>query len=211
VITIPDVVTHLYDPAIGVCPNICSLSDFEALRVLDQLRRKFRPTLKSDYLTRRRTTERWLSEAASVVLGRRLDLRPGYFFLGDFSHTIDRSRPAVLTVPLSTLPPDAVTFTLGDSMSVVEQARRTVYSLDEVVALFADGDAVAGFGLSDGCGFQDRFVEVQLWDRSPLSALAALLDACDALTAERGLQRMEAGMNLNRSKAYRQPAPSRFS
>jgi hypothetical protein len=50
----PDVVTHLYDPAIGVCPNICSLNDFEALRVLDQLRRKFRPTLKPNYLARRR-------------------------------------------------------------------------------------------------------------------------------------------------------------
>jgi hypothetical protein len=31
-----------------------------------------------------------------------------------------------------------------------------------------------------------------------------LLDACEALAAERGLQRMEAGVNLNRSQAYRQ-------
>ena len=30
-----------------------------------------------------------------------------------------------------------------------------------------------------------------------------LLDACDALAAERSLQRIEAGMNLNRSQAYR--------
>ena len=81
----PDVVTHRYDPAIGVCPNICSLPDFEALRVLDQLRRKFRPTLKRNYLARRRNNEQWLSESASEVLGRGLDQRPGYFFLGDFS------------------------------------------------------------------------------------------------------------------------------
>ena len=47
VITMPDVVTHRYDPTVGVCPNICSLPDFEALRVLDQLRRKCRPTLKA--------------------------------------------------------------------------------------------------------------------------------------------------------------------
>ena len=31
-----------------------------------------------------------------------------------------------------------------------------------------------------------------------------LLDVCEALAAERGLQRMEAGVNLNRSQAYRQ-------
>ncbi len=31
-----------------------------------------------------------------------------------------------------------------------------------------------------------------------------LLDACDALAAERGLHRIEAGVNLNRSQAYRQ-------
>src|SRR4029077_3949164 len=119
----PDVVTHLYDPAIGVCPNICSLNDFEALRVLDQLRRKFRPTLKPNYLARRRSTEQWLSEAARKVLGRGFDKGPGYFFLGDFSPTPDPSRPATLIVPLSTLPSNAITFTLGDSMSVVEQAK----------------------------------------------------------------------------------------
>jgi len=159
----PDVVTHRYDPAIGICPNICSLPDFEALRVLDRLRRKFRPTLKPNYLPRRRATEQWLAEAASALLGRRFDQGPGYFFLGDFSYTLDLSRPAALMIPLSTLPVDAITFTLGDSMSVVEQARRRVYSLDEMVALFAAGDAVAGFGLSDRCGFQDRFIEVQVW------------------------------------------------
>lgn len=64
----PDVVTHLYDPVIGVCPNLCSLNDNEALRVLDQLRRTFRPTLKLNYLARRRSTELWLSEAAGTLL-----------------------------------------------------------------------------------------------------------------------------------------------
>ena len=159
----PDVATHRYDPAIGLCPNICSLPDLEALRVLDQLRRTLRPTLNPNYLARRRSTEQWLLEASSVVLGRRVDERPGYFFLGDFSHVADPSRPAAFIVPLSTLPMDAITFTLGDSMSVVEQERRRVYCLDDVVALFAAGDAVAGFGLSDRHGFQDRFIEVQVW------------------------------------------------
>jgi hypothetical protein len=166
----PEVVTHRYDPAIGVCPNICSLPDCEALQVIDQLRRKSRPTLKPDYLTRRRITERWLLEEATQLLRRRLTQPPGYFFLGDFSHLADPSRPAALTLPLATLPSDAVTFTLGDSMSVVEHANRTVYSLAEVIALFAAGDNLAEYGLSDRHGFQRRFIEMQAWDRSSLVA-----------------------------------------
>jgi hypothetical protein len=173
VITIPDVVTHRYDPAFGVCPNICSLPDFEALRVLDQLRRKYRPSLKPNYLARRRDTEQWLMEVASTVLGRHLEQVPGYFFLGDFSHFADASRPAALILPLSTLPVNAITFTLGDSMTVAEHTMRMVYSFDEIVALFGAGDAVAGFGLSDRCSFRNSFIEVQVWDYSPLLAQAS--------------------------------------
>lgn len=168
VVPMPEVVTHLYDPAIGACPNICSLNDSEAERVLDKLRLQFRPTLKPNYLARRRITEQWLSEAARQIHGRRFDEGPAYFFLGDFSRTIDLSRPAALIVPLSTLPANAITFTLGDSMSVAEEAKRRVYSTDEIVELFHIGEAVAGFGLTDSGGFQDRFIEVQVWDRSSI-------------------------------------------
>jgi hypothetical protein len=58
-------------------------------------------------------------------------------------------------------------------MSVAEQATRRVYSLDEVVVLFAAGAAVAGFGFSDRLGYQNRFIEVQVWDRSSLLAQAS--------------------------------------
>jgi hypothetical protein len=109
-------------------------------------------------MARRRGTEQWLLEAASKVLGRHFDQPPSYFFLGDFSRTADRSRPAALILPLSTMPANAITFTLGDSMSVAEQTMRMVYSFDEIVSLFNAGDAVAGFGLSDRCGFQNGSV-----------------------------------------------------
>jgi len=91
----------------------------------------------------------------------------------DFSHTANPSRPAALIVPLSSLPPKAITFTLGDSMSVAEQAEPRVYSLDEIVELFATGEAIAGFGLSDKGGFQGRFIEVQVWEHSPVSVRAS--------------------------------------
>jgi hypothetical protein len=163
-ITMPRLVTHRYDPAIGAFRNICSLPNVEALRVLDELRRTVRPTLKPNYLARRHNTEQWLSEAASKAFARPMNKRPAYFFLGYFSHTLDRSRPAGLMVPLSRLPLDATTFTLGDSMSVVEQEKRRVYLFDEMVAFFAVEGAIAEFGLSDSRGFQDHFIEVQVWD-----------------------------------------------
>jgi len=160
----PKVVTHRYHSTRGVCRNLCSLCDANASRLLNRLRSESRPTLKPNYLARRRTTERWLSEAASKVLGRTLDQRPAYFFLGDFSYFADLSRPAALVIPLSSLPSEGITFTLGDSMSVVDERTRRVYSLQEMSALFLKGEAVAGFGLSDRSGFQTRFIEVQVWD-----------------------------------------------
>jgi len=167
-IAIPEVVTHRYDSARGACRNVCSLPDFEASRILDDLRRTSRPTLKPDYLARRRAVEKWLAEQANRVLRRTCEKRPVYFFLGDFSYYPDLSRPASLVVPLASLPPDAVTFTLGDSMSVAEGRAPRLYHFQEMVALFADGEAVAGFGLSDRCGFQTRFIEVQLWENFPV-------------------------------------------
>jgi hypothetical protein len=158
-----EMVTHRYDPARGACLNVCALPDLEAGRVLERLRRESRPTLKADYLERRRATEEWLVSAAREVLGRAFGAPPVYFFLGDFSYLVDASRPASLVIPLSSLPMDAMTFTLGDSMSVAAERGRRVYTLGEMVGLFADGEALAGFGFCDRGGIQKRFVEVQVW------------------------------------------------
>jgi hypothetical protein len=169
VTAMPEVVTRRYDPALGMWLNLCALPDVEAEQVLDRLRRESRPTLKPDYLAQRRATEAWLSEEAGKLLGQALEQKPVYFFLGDFSWFDDRSRPASLVLPLSSLPPHATTFTLGDSMSVVDEPMRRVYTFEEMIELFADSEAVSGFGLSDKFGVQARFVEVQVWDCSSIA------------------------------------------
>jgi hypothetical protein len=161
----PKVVTHRYDPSWGACLNVCSLSDLEALRVLDRVRGGPRPNLKANYLDKRRVTEEWLASAARAALGRSFGEPPVYFFLGDFSYGADPSRPAALVIPLSNLPTEAVTFTLGDSMSVAEGQGRRVYTFREMAGLFGEGEAMAGFGFCDRDGFQARFVEVQVWAR----------------------------------------------
>jgi hypothetical protein len=145
---------------------VCSLPDLEASQVLDRLRRESRPTLKANYLERRRFTERWLAAAAREVLGRTFGQPPVYFFLGDFSYMADASRPAALVLPLSSLPPSATTLTLGDSMSVAEVRERQVYTFRQMVALFADGETVRKFSYCDKAGFEARFIEAQVWERS---------------------------------------------
>jgi hypothetical protein len=160
----PEIVTRRYNPDLGIWLNLCALPDVEAEQVLDRLRRESRPTLKPDYLSRRRATESWLFEEAGKLLGQATEQRPVYFFLGDFSWVADCSRPAALVLPLASLPPHATTFTLGDSMNVVDEPARRVYTLEEMIELFADSEAMAGFGLSDKSGVQSRFVEVQVWD-----------------------------------------------
>jgi hypothetical protein len=160
----PEVVTHRYNPQVGPYRNICSLPDSEASTIIEGLRGEYRPTLKANYLARRRSAEQWLSMAASVVLGRSVKHWPTYFFLGDFSHVPDQSRPSALVIPLSSLPPDAITFTLGDSMKIAEEQTPRLFSLGEIVNLFAEGKQVAEFGVSDELGVQARFVELQLWE-----------------------------------------------
>jgi hypothetical protein len=160
----PEVVTHRYNPEVGPYHNICSLPDREASAIIDRLRGEYRPTLKANYLARRRSAERWLSMTASAVLGRSVNHWPTYFFLGDFSHTPDRSRPSALVIPLSSLPPDAITFTLGDSMKIAEERMPRLFSLREIVDLFAEGNQVAEFGVSNEVDAPTGFVEVQLWD-----------------------------------------------
>lgn len=157
----PHLVSHRYNPQVGACPNLCGLPDSAALAILDRLRRESRPTLKPNYLHRRRITERWLCQAASEALVE----RPAYFFLGDFSHGEDVSRPATLLLPISVFPSDAITFTLGDSMNVVEQSDREIYTVQQLTEMFA-ANALGDFAVSDRDGFQARFIELQLWDRA---------------------------------------------
>jgi hypothetical protein len=79
--SLPEVITHNYDPRRGPCRNICDLSEVQAERVLDEIRASGLRTIKSDYLKRRRLTEEWLIEESRRLLGPKKLERPVYFFL----------------------------------------------------------------------------------------------------------------------------------
>jgi hypothetical protein len=155
----PSIVTHRFHPVLGAYRNLCTLGQSEAEEVVHCLLRVFGRVLKANYLARRWSTEEWLPASAQDLLQRPLSRYPVYFFMGDFSRGLDRSRPASLQIPLASLPPHRITFTL---MRVATQPDRRLYSLHQLKGLFARG-LVSELGLADRTGFQKTFSEVQVW------------------------------------------------
>lgn len=157
----PAVVTHTYDPALPRFRNLCDAAPAEAEAVLRRFRAAGR-AMKSDYMDRRRAAETWMLEKARRILGPTPLARPIYFFLGDFDDGRDAARPAALLLPLAAIPPDCVTFTLGDSLD--GPPYRPLLTLRQLEAARLRGDLPPA-GEAPG-----RFVEMQLWDDSPLAA-----------------------------------------
>jgi GNAT superfamily N-acetyltransferase len=83
-------------------------------------------------------------------------------------------------------------------------------NMGETVLLWG-GDSLDGFAVCHGgegteAGRDNCFIKFAAVrpESGAENAFERLLNACEALAAERGLQRMEAGVNLGRSRAYRQ-------
>ncbi len=177
---VPEIITHNYDPDRGPFRNICELPDVEAEKILCEIGASGKRTIKPDYLTRRRATERWLLSERKRKLGAPHLTHPVYFFLGDFSDGLDPARACSIAMPLAAFSPETVTFTYPDSMASLPIAMHDdhiahrksyhgqVFTLDEIEAV------IAAFGLpgarwkTEPSMKHDRFVEVQVWDDRPI-------------------------------------------
>jgi hypothetical protein len=172
----PAVVTHLYDPQRGPFRNICDLCDEEAERLLDEIRNAGRPSLKPDYLTRRRKTEAWLLAERCRKQGRPYLDHPVYFFLGDRSDWRDASRPASIVLPLKLFPEGTLTFTFPDSMASLPLSLEEKHLGDrkgyhgKVFTLAEIRTVIADIGMPCGRARYDTFVEAQAWDDRPIRA-----------------------------------------
>lgn len=115
------------------------------------------------YYEKRLRTEEWLYGAFLAKGGEAETRRPLYFVLGEsvFLHEWF-GRGTVYTFDLRDVPLRALSFTLGDSMSVVDRRDRAVLTADELSACLA------------GCGLETlrqkqgiHYVEAQLWTAHP--------------------------------------------
>lgn len=180
---LPDIVTHIYDPARGPFRNLCNLGDHEAEALLADIAAAGHRTIRPSYLPRRRATEAWLLTQRSRKLGQPRLPQPIYFFLGDMNDGADPSRPCAITLSLARFAPEVVTFTYPDSMASfllgsrddLASERRPhhgeVFTLDEIARLVAAIGLPGGGRSSDPARRHDRYIEMQLWDERPLAGL----------------------------------------
>jgi hypothetical protein len=196
--TVPDVVTHNYDPKRGPFRNICKLSHAEAVALLAEIAASSGRSIKADYLSRRLETEDWLRSERNRKLGATRLERPIYFFLGDFADGRDPSRPESFVVPLAAFPPEVLTFTYPDSMASLAIARRDshiphrrayhgqVFTLREIKDVVATYEMPGERWKTEAAMQYDRFIEMQLWDERPLAFLVKQLGGLRPGTARAG-------------------------
>ena len=145
--------------------NICELPLSKAAAIIDDIRASDLPALRPDYLDRRIATEDWLRQEKQKLIGETPLNHPIYFFLGDFADGKDRSRPSSIILQLSELPSSILTFTNGDSMSCFYNPNRRVMDLGQLRRLAGATDRLPH---NDNPRIKSSFIEIQVWDSSPL-------------------------------------------
>lgn len=177
--SLPEIVTHNYDPSRGRFRNICDLPRSEAESILLEISDVHKSHPKANYLDRRLKVEEWLRSERFKMIGSTARNTPIYFFVGDFADGKDPLRPKSVRMPLDRFPEDVVTFTYSDSMSCFESAK----TLDEQLPPFPRKlftlktlmDTVQKFGMPEHPpsekGGKQPFIEMQLWDETPLAQL----------------------------------------
>jgi GNAT superfamily N-acetyltransferase len=104
-----------------------------------------------------------------------------------------------------------LTDSIHEGLDVTSEIRSVAdQNLGETILLWG-GDSLDGFAVCHGgegteAGRNNCYLKFAAVRPGPGAegAFEHLLDACEAFAAERGLERMEAGVNLGRSRAYRQ-------
>lgn len=178
--TLPEVITHNYDPQRPFLNSLCDLPPEEAEKVLQAIRDSGKRIIKADYLSRRFDTETWLISEKRRLLGPTRRTRPIYFFLGHFADGRDWSRACSIVMPLRLIPDEVLTFTYPDSMASFSIATRESHRFDrqpyhgQVYTRAQIKGVIEAYGMpsregnTDPSRRYDRFVEVQVWDERPV-------------------------------------------
>ena len=187
---LPEIITHNYDPRRGAGQNLCSRPRADAAGILAELRASLRASgqpgrLQEHYLERRTRVEAWPLAGRTRQLGKPALEHPIDFFLGDMADARDPIRPRSLRVPLAAFARDMVTFTYPDSMTNFEIAAQApdgaqrrdyhgkIFTLDEIREVVAAHGRPDARWLIGESGTPDRFIEVRVWDESPIRRFLA--------------------------------------
>jgi hypothetical protein len=122
----PEVVTHRYDPARGACLNVCALPDLEAGRVVERLRRESRPDVEGGLFGTAAGYGRVAGFGGAGGFGAGVWRASGVFLSGRFFLSCGCVSAGFAGDACVEPAGDAMTFTLGDSMSVAAEPGRRV-------------------------------------------------------------------------------------
>lgn len=169
--TLPDFLTHYYEAASGPFRSLSDLPLDAAEAIQARIRaegNRFASQRAADYLTIRRGLEEKIRAMFVAKGGNPRRDRPHYLILGAcpwlMRWYVDGR---ALRIPLSTIDPQAVSFTYGDSFPAMRYQdgkpyRGQVYTLAELSGI------VAAYGLPqdwnpDGHLGPERYIEAQVW------------------------------------------------
>jgi hypothetical protein len=172
---------HYYDCSRGPFVNLSDLPIEEAERILTAIRQTvqtFASKRTPDYLAIRRDLEERVRRLFEAKGGCPRRARPHYMTVGACPWLRDwYIQGCELSIPISTFPPNAMSFTYGDTFPALRlhdgrPYRGQIYTLAELPAL------IEQYGLPqdwnpDGQYGPERYIEAQVWDDAPLQPYLA--------------------------------------
>ncbi|WP_449621092.1 hypothetical protein [Robertmurraya sp. Marseille-Q9965] len=167
---------HYYERDSGPFKNLSELVRADAENIMKKLQlenRTFAAKRPPDYLKIRKELEGKMRELFILKGGEPRTVFPHYFILGECSWVKSWFRKGMeLKIPLINFNPNSLSFTYGDSFPAMrfqdgKPYRRQVYTLDEIPKV------IEQYGLpqcwnSEGKYGPERYIEVQVWDDSPI-------------------------------------------
>jgi hypothetical protein len=175
--------THYYLPDRKPFLNLSALTEDELKTVLEELREKTKRgeskrVFMDWYVNDRKKSEQRVREQFILKGGKPEKPYPHYFVLGE--SVIQKSTAANMqevTIPLSEIPPELISFTYPDSMASFDLADDEKYKMPyhgKVFTLAELNEVIREYGIpADEIGFTSRYgypkyIEVQLWSDKPV-------------------------------------------
>ena len=176
----PTHLTHYYHDAPFQCITSLSTSDMVQL-ILDMhsIRQLPRRLLRPVYFMERRRYEQKMRQQFLNKGGSPQLLHPHYLVLGE-SKAWSRQQLQSISIPLSEIPPEVISFTITDSwFSYVnfdlngkpiprEPYSEMVYRLDELNDLIEEHERRGDVGYSNRVRRDHHYIEAQVWADEPL-------------------------------------------
>lgn len=182
--SLPKYANHYYDPDVGPFPCLSELSDFECNRAIHESNAKFtrgerKWYFDESYMPTRKRLEFKMREIFVNKGGRAPRSTPYYFWWGGDGYRemmgVDHFKK--VSIKISALPPDVISFTYPDSFGSMAFAEDPVYAkhyhgkvftYDEIHKLFEKEQFPYG-GWEGNDKFRVlKYVEIQLWSDEPV-------------------------------------------